>query len=107
MRLKKKQYNVIDNNCQGFAEALLELIQQGSHRKFATTLDVWKKTMGDMRDLDDKPSLKDLIDEHEARAPPTNEHAQVMQTARALINDNTNKIDEHSHAQRSCWRRCC
>jgi hypothetical protein len=58
MRTARPAYNIISNNCQNFAVALLDAIQIGAHREFATSFAVYQAATG-------KGAIKDLfIDRH-------------------------------------------
>jgi hypothetical protein len=46
MRNARPAYNLIENNCQTFATALLDAIKIGTHREFATSYAVWKRAVG-------------------------------------------------------------
>jgi hypothetical protein len=58
MRTARPAYNIISNNCQNFAVALLDAIQIGAHREFATSFAVYQAATG-------KGAIKDLfVDRH-------------------------------------------
>jgi len=46
LRTERPAYNLISNNCQTFALALLAAIQVGSSREFATSYEVYRKAIG-------------------------------------------------------------
>ena len=46
MRAKRPAYNLISNNCQTFALALLDAVQVGSSREFATSYAVYRQAIG-------------------------------------------------------------
>ncbi|KAK0616644.1 hypothetical protein B0T14DRAFT_523549 [Immersiella caudata] len=46
MRVKRPAYHLISNNCQTFALALLDAVQVGSSREFATSYAVYRQALG-------------------------------------------------------------
>ena len=109
MRSKRPAYNLISNNCQNFALELLNAIQIGAHRQFASTFVIYQRATG-------KGTIKDLFkDEHpeeqqeqEAEEqenddfdrPPRLQHTSTMQTAQQVMDQHTTKIDRHRHDNR-------
>jgi hypothetical protein len=58
MRISRPAYNIISNNCQNFAVSMLDAIQIGAHREFATSFAVYQAATG-------KGEIKDLfVDKH-------------------------------------------
>ncbi len=57
MRQKRAAYNIISNNCQNFAVAMLDSIQIGAHQAFATSFAVYQAATG-------KGTIKDLFEDH-------------------------------------------
>jgi len=93
MREKKPAYNLINNNCQNFAVALLDAIHVGAHRQFATAFSVYKAATGDGTVealFTDKPA-EDVADEK----PPEPEHEAAVQHAQQVMDENTTKLDNH------------
>lgn len=93
MRQKKPAYNLISNNCQNFAMALLDHIQTGSHIKFATTMDVYQRATG-------KGTIKDLFlenppEEETDTEPAKAEHQSALDHAQQVMDENTTKLDTH------------
>jgi len=106
MRSKRPAYNLINNNCQNFALNLLNAIQIGAHRAFATSFAVYQRATG-------KGTIKNLfIDQHpeeqqhqgaeeqetdELGRPPVVQHTDTMQTAQQVMDENTTKLDHRQH----------
>ena len=106
MRSKRPAYNLISNNCQNFATALLEAIQIGAHKEFATTFAVYQRATG-------KGTIKDLFEDRhpeeqhqqvveeqqtdELDRPPRIQHTDTMQTAYQVMNEQTTQLDKHHH----------
>ena len=90
MRQTRPAYNLISNNCQNFAVNMLDAIQVGAHREFATTFAVYQRATG-------RGAIKDLFsdppegqDDQEAPA-----HEATMQYAHQVMDENTTKLDSH------------
>lgn len=106
MREARPAYNLISNNCQNFAINLLQAIQIGAHREFATTFAIYQRATG-------KGAIKDLFeDKHpeeqeqqeveeqasdELNRPPRLQHTNTMQTAYQVMEEQTTKLDKHHH----------
>lgn len=94
MREKRPAYNLISNNCQNFAVNMLDAIQVGAHREFATTFVIYSRATG-------KGSIKDLFAERpaEAQTPAQSHetHDATMQYAQQVMEQNTTKIDDHPY----------
>ncbi|KAF7298703.1 hypothetical protein MIND_00817700 [Mycena indigotica] len=96
MRSKQAAYNLITNNCQVFALKLLDAIQIGKHREFATSFAVYKAAIGPgtISELfaiqaDELPPQEQ---EQEAERPP----GRVMENAQQVMDENTTQLDHHS-----------
>jgi hypothetical protein len=106
MREARPAYNLISNNCQNFAMNLLNAIQVGAHREFATSFAVYQRATG-------KGAIMDLfVDKHpeeqqaqaeeeqaddEFERPPRLQHTATMQTAQQVMDEQTTKIDSKRH----------
>jgi hypothetical protein len=93
MRAKRPAYNLVSNNCQNFALLMLDAIQIGAHREFATTFEVYQRAVG-------AGTIKDLfIDEHpEEQADqqmPGLHRQDTVHVAQQVMEDNTTKLDNH------------
>ena len=90
MRAKKPAYNIISNNCQNFAELMLDAIQIGAHKQFATTFSVYQKATG-------RGEIKDLfVDNHpDEQARPELHRQDTVQTAQKVMEEHTTKLDDH------------
>jgi hypothetical protein len=87
MREKRPAYNLISNNCQNFAVDMLDAIQIGAHREFATTFALYQAATG-------SGTIKDLfIDKYPDERKETNTvpHAEQVMAA------NTTQLDNHHH----------
>lgn len=74
MRERRAAYNVISNNCQNFCVELLDAIQIGAHREFATSFAIYQRATG-------HGTIKDLfLDSH----PEEQEHQQEIDPERPL-----------------------
>ncbi|KAJ7314634.1 hypothetical protein DFH08DRAFT_895131 [Mycena albidolilacea] len=121
MASARPAYNLITNNCQTFATALLDTIQIGRHREFATSFQVYREALksrslskvGKLFSLGDgaveeqekaagaEKDGKDMVHqaedlpdddaEKEGQAPP--EH--VLKNAQAVMDEHTTKLDNH------------
>lgn len=93
MREKRAAYNLISNNCQNFATLMLEAIQVGAHKRFATSFSVYQAATGSGRIKDlfvpDDPNQEQLATGAE---PPES----VVQHAQQVMDDNTAKVDSHA-----------
>ena len=93
MREKRPAYNLISNNCQNFAVLLLDAVQTGAHREFATTFAIYQRATG-------AGTIKDLfVDEHpdeqqDAQMPELR-HQNTVQRAEQVMEENTTKLDTH------------
>ena len=95
MRQKRAAYNLLSNNCQNFAVMLLDAIQIGAHKEFATSFAVYQAATG-------AGTIKDLfVDKHPEEQvdadKPTLHHQNTVQFAAQVMDDNTTKLDNHKH----------
>lgn len=96
MQEKQAAYNLISNNCQNFADNLLNAIQVGAHKQFATAFAVYQRATGhgDIKDL-----FKADTGEHPDEQPDSEAseagHQNVVHTAQQLMHDHTSKLDFH------------
>lgn len=93
MRQKKPGYNLINNNCQTFAMAMLDAIQVGAHIRFATTMEIYQRATG-------KGSIKDLFLENPPEEETEDEavvaeHDSALSHAQQVMDENTTKLDTH------------
>lgn len=93
MRLARPAYNIISNNCQNFAVAMLDAIQIGAHREFATSFAVYQAATG-------AGEIKDLfVDQHPEeqtdQARPGLHRQDTVQQAQQVMEENTTKLDNH------------
>ena len=103
MRQKRPEYNIITNNCQNFAEQMLDAIQIGAHQQFATAFAVYQRATG-------KGTIKELFVDHHPEEQKTDvnvvavpelegDHAlhrvDTVQNAQAVMNQQTTKLDDH------------
>jgi hypothetical protein len=95
MRQVRPAYNIISNNCQNFAVLMLDSIQTGAHREFATSFAVYQRATG-------KGAIMDLfVDSHPEEqmdmAKPGLHRTDTVQTAQHVMDENTTKLDNHHH----------
>lgn len=93
MRAKKPAYNIISNNCQNFAVLILDAIQIGAHKQFATSFSVYQKAtgLGEIKDLfvDNHP------DEQTDPERPELHRQDTVQNAQQVMEEHTTKLDDH------------
>lgn len=93
MRAKKPAYNIISNNCQNFAVLMLDAIQIGAHKQFATSFSVYQKAtgLGEIKDLfvDNHP------DEQTDPERPELHRQDTVQNAQQVMEEHTTKLDDH------------
>lgn len=98
MRQARPAYNVISNNCQNFAVALLDAIQIGAHREFATSFAVYQRATGagTIKDLfvDKHPEEQKVEVEGDAARPELH-RMDTVQNAQLVMDENTTKLDNH------------
>ena len=96
MREKRPGYNLISNNCQNFATALLEQVQLGNHREFGTTWEIYQRATGDgeIKDLysSKDPETQQKMDEDEEEMSKP-QRQNTVQTAVQVMDENTTKLD--------------
>jgi len=101
MRTKRPAYNLIENNCQTFAVALLDSIKVGTHREFATSFAVWQRAIGKgtIADLFKNKAPEELpedkLDNPDHPEMPKLTHQNTVQVAEQVMEDNTTKLDNH------------
>jgi len=93
MREKQAAYNVISNNCQNFATMMLDSIQVGLHREFATSFAVYQRAIG-------AGSITDLFadkvpEETTDQKPPEAQGLSIVQFAQSVMDKHTTKLDNH------------
>ena len=93
MRSERPAYNLIDNNCQTFAVKLLDAIQIGKHREFATTFSVYQRAIGakNINDLFVDDHLDENPDNTKVDLPP---QGSVL-LAQQVMDEKTAKLDSH------------
>lgn len=108
MRAAQPAYNLISNNCQNFAAQLLDAIQVGAHREFATVFAVYKRATGkgEIKDLfepeaknggeggNGKQSEED-VKAHEAQKADGESAGQV---GRKVMQEKTKRLEFHPEA---------
>jgi hypothetical protein len=106
MRSKRAAYNLISNNCQNFALAMLDAIQIGAHKQFATSFAVYQRAtgLGSIKDLflDRHPEEQEVMaveeqEGDEGGRPPRLQHQNTLQAASQIMDEQTTKIDRHHH----------
>jgi hypothetical protein len=99
MRSKRPAYNLISNNCQNFAVNLLDNIQLGAHRDFATALSVYSAATGDgeVVDLFDKHP-EDQVEQDDMKADeeemPKPKRQNTVANAQQVMDEHTTKLDD-------------
>jgi hypothetical protein len=92
MKQKRPAYNLIDNNCQIFALKMLDAIQVGKHREFATSFEVYQRAIG-------AGSIKDLfVDDHPDENPeerPSTPPQGTVPLAQQVMDEKTTQLDSH------------
>ncbi len=91
MRERKPAYNLISNNCQNFALAMLDAIHIGAHKQFATSFAIYQRATG-------AGTIKDLFAEdhpEEEVTEPEPQHQAAVQHAHQVMDENTTKLDHH------------
>ncbi|KAK3380622.1 hypothetical protein B0T24DRAFT_197933 [Lasiosphaeria ovina] len=87
MREKRPAYNLLSNNCQNFAILMLDAIQAGARRQFATSYAVFQRATG-------AGSIADLF----ADDLPEDDGPEVVQHAQQVMDEHTTKLDNHNHS---------
>lgn len=99
MRQRRPAYNLISNNCQNFAVALLDAIHVGAQREFGTTFAIYQRATGRGR-------IMDLFEDHdEDRVDPDGRlpgatHAEAVNHAQQVMDENTQKVDTKPKSSR-------
>jgi hypothetical protein len=97
MREKRPAYNLISNNCQNYAVLLLDAIQIGAHREFATSFAVYQAATGagTISNLfkDTHPEEQRLEGEVAAGVPLG--RVDTVHTAQQVMDQETTKLDNH------------
>ena len=101
MRTVRPAYNLINNNCQTYAVNLLDAIQIGAHREFATTFAIYQRATGTgaIKDLfEDKypDEQKTDIDQGDK---PESDRTDTVQNAQIVMDQQTTKLDNHDTLQ--------
>ena len=98
MREKRPAYNLISNNCQNFAVNMLDSVQIGAHKKFATAFSVYQRATGDgdvMTLWADKPADEQAtLDQDEANQDQA-KRQDTVNKAEQVMDENTTKLDHH------------
>lgn len=100
MRKVRPAYNIISNNCQNYAVSMLDAIQIGAHKEFATSFAVYQAATG-------AGTIKELFEDkhpeeqqaHELTHDPARPELQRMDTvqnAQQVMDEQTTKLDDHS-----------
>ncbi|KAM7217301.1 hypothetical protein V8F06_007358 [Rhypophila decipiens] len=96
MREKRPAYNLISNNCQNFAVLMLEAIQAGARREFATTYAIYQRATGEGTVAE----LFDVTQEDDEEDAKQNAQAggktAAVQNAQIVMDENTTKLDAHN-----------
>ncbi|KAH7092698.1 hypothetical protein BKA62DRAFT_712639 [Auriculariales sp. MPI-PUGE-AT-0066] len=95
MREHQAAYNLISNNCQVFALRLLDAIQIGKHREFATSFEVYRAAVGPGAVVDLFKVQADELPPPEVESEGNRPPEHVMQDAKKVMDENTTKLDEH------------
>lgn len=97
MRQKRPAYNLISNNCQNFACNLLDNIQLGAHKEFATSFAVYQRATGDgdIMDLwqDKHPEEQQNLDQDE-QAMPKPKRQNTVEMAQQVMDEHTTKLED-------------
>lgn len=100
MRKARPAYNVISNNCQNYAVSMLDAIQIGAHREFATSFAVYQAATGDgsISDLfeDKHPEEQKTDIEQGDQEKPEFKRTDTVQNAQIVMDENTTKLDDVS-----------
>ena len=95
MRDKQAAYSLISNNCQNFATNLLDAIQIGAHREFATSFAVYQRATGEgaIEDLfvDKHPEDENLKADEEEKAKP--DRKNTAQLGQEIMDEKTTVLD--------------
>lgn len=86
IREKEPTYNLISNNCQTYALALLDAIHSGNKKEFGTTMAVYDRVFGD-------GAVADLFVKDQK--PETQGDHTTVSDAQHVMDVNTTKLDAH------------
>ena len=81
---------------RNFATNLLDKVQVGAHREFATALDAYQRATGDGDVLDlweDKHPEEQQNLEADAEATPKPKRQSTLEVAQQVMDENTTKLD--------------
>ena len=98
MREKRPAYNLISNNCQNYAVLLLDAIQIGAHREFATSFAVFQAATGagTIRDLfKDAHPEEQVVGEGGEKLGGRLDRVDTVQNAQQVMDQETTKLDNH------------
>ncbi|KAK3689150.1 hypothetical protein B0T22DRAFT_513309 [Podospora appendiculata] len=98
MRSARPAYNLISNNCQNFALLMLDAIQAGARREFATTFAIYQRATGEGKVMDlfiEEGGAAESEEEQQAAAG-ANGQPTAVQAAQQVMDDNTTKLDNHT-----------
>ncbi|KAK5076781.1 hypothetical protein LTR64_005739 [Lithohypha guttulata] len=94
MRQSRPAYNLISNNCQNFAVNMLDQVQIGSRREFATTFAIYQRATG-------RGSIKDLfndsLNEQAEQEASGRSHQATVKFAQKVMHQNTTQLDNHHY----------
>jgi len=93
MREARPAYNLISNNCQNFATLMLDAIQVGKHKDFATSFAVYQRATGAGRISD--LFIQDHPDEQAEEEQLEQQQTKPVQHAQQVMDENTTKLDSH------------
>lgn len=99
MRQVRPAYNLISNNCQNFACNLLDKVQVGAHKEFATSFAVYQRATGDGDVLDlweDKHPEEQQTLDADAENMPKPKRQNTLQVAQQVMDENTTQLDGDS-----------
>lgn len=94
MREARPAYNVISNNCQNFAVLMLDAVQLGAHRQFATTFAIYQRATGEgtiAALFEDSHPEEQKVDD----GRPELHRMDTVQNAQQVMEENTTKLDDH------------
>ncbi len=97
MREKRPEYNLISNNCQNFAENLLDAIQIGKHQAFATSFAVYEAATGrgSIQELFANPHPDEQETDEDGNEMPGLHRVDTVQNAQQVMAEHTTRLDNH------------
>ncbi|KAK3317386.1 hypothetical protein B0T19DRAFT_434889 [Cercophora scortea] len=101
MRSARPAYNLISNNCQNFALLMLDAIQAGARREFATAFAIYQRATGEGKVMDlfvEEGAAEEESEEEKMAAAGANGQHSAVQAAQQVMDDNTTKLDNHHSA---------